>query len=255
MVTRSFKIVSGVVPVLLVLGGSVLAQNAPAPAPAAPAPAAAAPAAAAPAAAPAPLPVTAATVSYNIGRAPTAAELAASSITIYPDGRGLPMGSGNATAGAQLFADNCAVCHGKGAVGGVSAAPNLQATKGPDVDAWNRGAGQDGIPTKAPFATIVYDFIHRGMPLGNEGTLTADQYYSLTAYILAINQIIPMDMVLNQDNLAKVKMPMSPTPVIVAGAGSPAPAAFLNAQANTWFQAAPWQPPVPGYQRLPGYPY
>ena len=158
------------------------------------------------------------------------------------------MGSGNATAGAKLFADNCAVCHGDGGKGGISAAPNLLATKGPDVDAWNRGAGQDGIPTKAPYATIVYDFIHRGMPLGNEGSLSADDYYSLTAYLFAINQIIPQDMVLNQDNLAKVKMPMSPTP----GA---APKTPLTTVANTWFVAPAWQHPAPGYQRLAGYPY
>jgi cytochrome c len=182
---------------------------------------------------------------------PSAAELAASSITIYPDGTGLPVGSGNATLGAQIFADNCSACHGQGAKGGVSAAPNLLATMGPDVDAWNRGAGQDGIPTKAPYATIVYDFIHRGMPLGNEGTLTADQYYSLTAYLFAINQIIPQDMVLNQDNLAKVKMPMNATPGTGTGTGPNDNVAVKN----TYFVAPTWQAPVAGYQRLQGYPY
>jgi cytochrome c len=194
-------------------------------------------------------------VTFGIGRAPTAAELAASSITIYPDGTGLPKGSGDAKTGAQLFADNCAVCHGAGAKGGVSAAPNLLGTMlGSDVDAWNRGTGQDGLPTKAPNATILFDFVHRGMPLGNEGSLTADQYYSLTAYLLAINTIIPQDMVLNQDNLAKVKMPMNP-----------APGPFLtdpkgiNAQvANTYFTSPSdlvYARPSPGTQRMAGYPY
>jgi len=162
------------------------------------------------------------------------------------------MGSGDAKTGAALFiSQGCSGCHGEGAVGGVTAAPNLQATKGADVDAWNRGAGQDGIPTKAPYATIVYDFIHRGMPLGNEGSLTADQVYSLTAYLFAINQIIPQDMVLNQDNLAKVKMPMNAT----AGTFTAAVPATTTAVANTWFRAPAWQPPAPGYQRLAGYPY
>jgi len=251
MATTAFRISVAAFPALMLLGGSALAQSA---APAAPAaPAAAAPAAAAPAAAAPAAPYTASLggAYSGIGRVPTAAELDASSITIYPDGRGLPVGSGNATLGAQIFADNCAACHGKGAVGGITAAPNLQATKGPDVDAWNRGAGQDGIPVKAPNATIVYDFIHRGMPLGNEGSLTADQYYSLTAYLFAINQIIPQDMVLNQDNLAKVKMPMNAT----AGVGTGAPANDVVAVANTYFVAPTWQHPAPGYQRLQGYPY
>jgi len=122
---------------------------------------------------------------------------------------------------------------------------------GADVDAWNRGTGQDGIPTKAPYATIVYDFIHRGMPLGNEGSLTADNYYALTAYLLAINQIIPMDMVLNQDNLAKVKMPMNTTP----GPNPIDPVAASVHAANNYYVAPAWQAPIPGYQRLPGYPY
>ena len=56
---------------------------------------------------------------------------------------------------------------------------------------------------KAPNAMIVWDFIHRGMPLGNEGTLTPNEVYSLTAYLLALNKIIPEDQVLDQNNLAQ----------------------------------------------------
>ena len=179
-------------------------------------------------------------------------ELAASSITIYPDGRGLP-GWAPATPrwARRSLRITARPVTAKATVGGITAAPNLQATSAPDVNAWNRGAGQDGIPTKAPNATIVYDFIHRGMPLGNEGSLTADQYYSLTAYLFAINQIIPQDMVLNQDNLAKVKMPMTAT----AGVGTGAPANDIVPVDNTYFVAPTWQHPAPGYQRLQGYPY
>jgi cytochrome c len=244
-----------VLPLVLLMGGSALAQ---APAtPAAPAGGAAAPAAgaAAPAAAPLPAPITPAlgNVTFGIGRTPTAAELAASSITIYPDGRGLPAGSGDPKTGAKLFADNCAACHGDGAKGGISAAPNLLGTMlGSDVDAWNRGTGQDGLPTKSPSATILYDFIHRGMPLGAEGTLSADDYYALTAYLLAINQIIPQDMVLNQDNLAKVKMPMNQAP------GKIDPTKINTQVPNTYFVSPGdlvYARPSPGTQRLAGYPY
>ena len=82
----------------------------------------------------------------------------------------------------------------------------------------------------APDATIVWDYIHRGMPLGNEGTLTPDEVYSLTAYLFAINKIIPQDQVLDQNNLAKVKMPIG----------------------TEWVRVPDWKP---GRQGLPGYPY
>ena len=165
---------------------------------------------------------------YGVGRAPTAAELA-QDITISPSGAGLPPGHGTAAEGKVLFTQkNCVVCHGPDAAGGVTSAPNLLAKKGPDVDAWNRGGGGDGIPVKAPDATIVWDFIHRGMPLGNEGTLTPDEVYSLTAYLLAVNKIIPEDQVLDQNNLAQVKMPIG----------------------NEWVRVPDWKPRAP---RLAGY--
>ncbi len=167
---------------------------------------------------------------YGVGRAPTAAELA-QDITISPTGAGLPPGHGTAAEGKVLFTQkNCVVCHGSDGAGGVTSAPNLLAKKGPEVNAWLRGGGGDGIPVKAPNAVIVWDFIHRGMPLGNEGTLTPNEVYALTAYLLAINKIIPEDQVLDQNNLAKVKMPIG----------------------NEWVRVPDWKPRSP---RLAGYPY
>jgi mono/diheme cytochrome c family protein len=167
---------------------------------------------------------------YGVGRAPTAAELA-QDITISPTGAGLPPGHGTAAEGKMLFTQkNCFTCHGQGGAGGVSSAPNLLAKKGPEVNAWLRGTGGDGIPVKAPNAVIVWDFIHRAMPLGNEGTLTINEVYALTAYLLAINKIIPEDQVLDQNNLAKVKMPIG----------------------NEWVRVPDWKPKSP---RLAGYPY
>ena len=172
---------------------------------------------------------------YGVGRTPSAAELAAANITITPSGAGLPAGHGTAAEGEKLFVDKgCNGCHGEAAVGGVTAAPRLQAKKGPEVNAWNREWGGNGIPVKAPSATIAWDFINRGMPLGNEGTLTHDEVYALTAYLLAINKIIPQDMVLDQDNLAKVKMPIGDEWAAVPGARP------------DWKTGAP---------RLAGYPY
>ena len=167
---------------------------------------------------------------YGVGRAPSAAELT-QDITISPTGAGLPAGHGTAAEGKVLFTQkNCVGCHGPEGVGGVSSAPNLKAKQGPEVNAWLRGNGGDGIPVKAPSAIIVWDFIHRGMPLGNEGTLTPNQVYALTAYLLALNKIIPQDQVLDQNNLAKVKMPIG----------------------NEWARVPDWKPKT---QRLAGYPY
>ena len=70
---------------------------------------------------------------------------------------------------------------------------------------WARGRI---LPLRAPFATTVWDYINRGMPLNREGTLTPDEVYALTAYLLFINGVIPEDQVLDQQNLAKVKMPL-----------------------------------------------
>ena len=65
-----------------------------------------------------------------------------------------------------------------------------------------------GPLTIAPFATTVWDYINRGMPLGREGTLTADEVYALTAFLLSINNVIPEDQVLDAQSLPKVKMPL-----------------------------------------------
>jgi cytochrome c len=64
------------------------------------------------------------------------------------------------------------------------------------------------LPLRAPFATIVWDFINRAMPLGREGTLTADEVYSLTAYLLFLNALVPEDQVIDAQSLPKVKMPI-----------------------------------------------
>lgn len=148
--------------------------------------------------------------SYGIGRTPTQDEIRALDISISPTGEELPVGHGTAKEGAALFqAKGCAGCHGKAGVGG--AAPALQSTKGQDVPIWERGRGTSGwmiLPLSAPHATIVWDYIHRGMPLGREGSLTADEVYSLTAYLLFVNHVIPEDEVLDKESLPKVKMPM-----------------------------------------------
>jgi hypothetical protein len=97
----------------------------------------------------------------------------------------------------------------------------------PSPDLWARGRI---LPLRAPFATTVWDYINRGMPLNREGTLTPDEVYSLTAFLLFINDVIPEDQALDQQSLPKVKMPIGDN-----------------------YAALPnWKPRT---KRLPGYPY
>lgn len=149
-------------------------------------------------------PAIAQSPTYGVGRTPTAEELRRMDISISFTGEELPPGRGTAKEGAQLYMQKaCVGCHGVGGVGGL--APVLQSKQGADVPVWKR---ERILPLRAPSATIVWDFINRGMPLGLEGTLKPDEVYSLTAYLLFLNKVIPEDQVLDRESLPKVKMPI-----------------------------------------------
>src|SRR4051812_10728831 len=167
--------------------------------------------------------------SYGVGRTPTPEEIRKSDISIGPTGEELPPGRGTAKEGAQVYrAKGCAGCHG--ATGIEGKAPILKSKSGPagsDVDIWAR---ERILPLRAPFATEVWDYINRAMPLNREGTLTADEVYSLTAFLLYINAVIPEDQVLDAQSLPKVKMPIG----------------------NAFAPLPEWKPNTP---RLKGYPY
>jgi cytochrome c len=121
-----------------------------------------------------------------VGRATTAEELRRLDISIGPTGEELPPGRGTVKDGEKLFTQKgCIGCHGKEGVGGL--APALKSKTSQDTPIWER---ERILPLHAPFATTVWDFIHRAMPLGNEGTLTADEAYALTAYLLFLNKVI-----------------------------------------------------------------
>jgi mono/diheme cytochrome c family protein len=149
-------------------------------------------------------PVLAQSLTYGVGRTPTAEEIRAWDISIGPTGEELPQGRGTVREGAQLYrAKGCAGCHGATAIDGK--APLLKSKAGPEVELWARGRI---LPLRAPFATTVWDYINRAMPLNREGTLTADEVYSLTAFLLFINDVIAEDEVLDAKSLPKVKMPI-----------------------------------------------
>jgi cytochrome c len=141
---------------------------------------------------------------YGVGRTPTAEEIRRMDISIGPTGEELPPGRGTAKEGAQVYAQKaCIGCHGAAGIGGL--APALVSKKSPELPVWK----QDRVlPLRSPYATTVWDFINRGMPLGLEGTLKPDEVYSLTAYLLFLNKVIPEDQVLDKQSLPKVKMPI-----------------------------------------------
>ncbi len=141
---------------------------------------------------------------YGVGRTPSAEEIRAWDISISPTGEELPPGRGTAEEGALVYRQKgCAVCHG--ATGTEGQAPRLvKNDAGPDVAPWDLGRI---LPIRSPYATTVWDYINRGMPLNGEGTLTTDEVYALTAFLLFKNDVIAENEVLDAQSLPKVAMP------------------------------------------------
>lgn len=146
---------------------------------------------------------------YGLGKTPTAEEIRVWDIAISPDGKELPPGSGSAKEGAPLYAQKCAACHG--ATGSGAKAPELirpatpPANQPPCLSPCIRGANVMAI--HSPYATTIWDYINRGMPFGKEGSLTPNEVYAITAFLLFKNSVIPEDQVVNEKNLAQIKMP------------------------------------------------
>ncbi|MDJ1006244.1 MAG: c-type cytochrome [Paracoccaceae bacterium] len=138
---------------------------------------------------------------FGLGREAHPQEIAAWDVDVLPDGRGLPEGSGDVWTGEEVFVDQCAACHGDFAEG---------------VDNWPVLAGgfdtlADEDPVKTvgsywPYLSTVFDYVHRSMPFGAAGTLTADETYAITAYILYSNDLVDDDFVLSHENFAEVEM-------------------------------------------------
>lgn len=136
----------------------------------------------------------------NLGRPIDPAEIAAWDISVLPDGAGLPPGSGTSIEGARIYAQKCAMCHGENGKGG----PYAAVVGGVPL------TGMDTVKTIAnfwPYATTVFDFIRRAMPWQQPKTLTNDEVYALTAYILALNKLVGEHDPMNAETLPKVRMP------------------------------------------------
>jgi cytochrome c len=143
---------------------------------------------------------------FGIGRPATAAEIAALDIDIGPDGAGLPPGRGTPADGAPIYAARCAGCHGKTGKEG----PNDVLVGRLPGDAFNFARDPRAPKTIGsywPYATTVFDYIRRAMPPDKPGSLTDDEVYNLTAFLLAANELIPADASVDATSLPKVKMP------------------------------------------------
>ncbi len=139
--------------------------------------------------------------SYGVGRSASAEEVAAWDVTIGPEGHELPEGSGTAKDGAQVYEVRCKECHGEEGVGGDHAAligNPAQLKETPPVKT---------VGSYWPYATTLFDYTRRAMPFEEPGTLTADQVYAVTAYVLYLNGLVGEDDVLDRESLPQVVMP------------------------------------------------
>ena len=139
---------------------------------------------------------------YGVGRTPTPDELRDSNISISPEGKGLPEGRGTALQARDTYANRCVKCHGEKGQGKEDA---------PAI-AGGQGTLRAPKPLRTvgsywPYATTVFDYISRAMPFDHPGTLTHDQVYSLTAYVLYLNGLVKDTDVIDARTLPKIQMP------------------------------------------------
>jgi cytochrome c len=150
---------------------------------------------------------SAAPSTWGIGTPATASEIAAFNSDASPGGEGLPPGEGDATAGAALYASQCASCHG---AQGEGIAPNPPLVGREPREGFPFGSDPKLVRTIGnywPEATTLFDYIRRTMPLTAPGSLTDEEVYSLTAHLLVANEILPAGARLDSAALVAVRMP------------------------------------------------
>jgi len=147
---------------------------------------------------------------YGLGTPATAAEIAALNTDIETDGAGLPKGSGDASKGAALYATQCSSCHGAKGEGAPGNPPGPVLVGREPREGFGFGNDPKLVRTVGnywPEATTLFDYIKRTMPLSAPGSLTDDEVYSLTAFLLTANEILPAGVTLDSASLMAVKMP------------------------------------------------
>src|SRR5258708_1477630 len=137
----------------------------------------------------------------DFGRPATPDEIKLWDIDVRPDGKGLPEGSGTVAHGKSVYEENCAGCNGANGQDGIK-----------DRLVGGQGTLASDKPVKTvgsfwPYATTLFDYIHRAMPYQAPGSLSVDDTYAVAAYILSLNGILPADGKLDKESLPKIKMP------------------------------------------------
>jgi len=139
---------------------------------------------------------------YGYGKPAAPQEIAGWDIDVRPDGAGLPLGSGSVSRGGDVFAERCAACHGIFGEG-EGRYPKLVGGEGSLT-------GERPLTTVGsywPFATTLFDYINRAQPFAAPHTLSTNDVYALTAYVLNINNIVGNNFIADGDSLPRVKMP------------------------------------------------
>jgi mono/diheme cytochrome c family protein len=142
---------------------------------------------------------------YNVGTPLSQEEIKRFDFMIGPEGQGLPAGSGTAKEGAVIFANRCEVCHGPNGQNGVLRRLVLGSPGKPFRGPF-KAEEKDSV-AYYPYATIVWDYINRAMPVPKPGSLTHDEVYALSAFLLYRNGIIQETDVMDAKSLPKVEMP------------------------------------------------
>ena len=138
--------------------------------------------------------------SPNLGKPISPAEITAWDINILPDGTGLPPGSGTPAEGARIYSAKCLACHGQEGKGG----PSARLIGGEPV---KNMESEKTIANFWPYATTLFDYIRRAMPWQKPRSLTNEEVYALTAYLLSLNKLISDTDTMNAQTLPKVRMP------------------------------------------------
>lgn len=137
----------------------------------------------------------------KLGEEVGSSELMRVDSTIMPNGDGLPEGSGTATAGAAVYQQNCLACHGAGGKDGLNG--GLVGGHG----SLTTDRPRKTVGSYWPYATTLFDYVHRAMPFQAPGSLSNDDVYAVTAYILFLNEIVDEDERLDAKTLPGVRMP------------------------------------------------
>lgn len=138
---------------------------------------------------------------HSLGRPLAEGEIASWDIDVRPDGQGLPAGSGSVADGQAIYDEQCASCHGF-----FGESNDYLALTG-GIGSLASNAPQRTVGSKLDYATTLWDYINRAMPFPRAKTLTPEQVYAVTAYVLHLNEILPADAVLDAKSLPEVRMP------------------------------------------------